>query len=179
LRQLARRWEPALDPDPPSRREALAHRLPSVILLTLTLVTPVLSFALAGKMSYTAPSCPAGQKPFAIRVDPGSYIDLVKPGTSACGFAPEVCLEDFEQNNTEISSDDFYQYLLQFLAGRPGNVRIVPALDRLEGKFHYFLFPMDGQAAMSSPGMTFGCGAQVETRNQSTFQVEVVVPNTK
>jgi len=179
LSSLIQRWKPALDPDKASNREALTYRLASVVLLALTLMTPPIIYILAGKSMYPAPSCPAGQQPFAIQVDRGSYIDLLKPGTAACGSAPEVCLDDFERNNTELSSDDFYQYLLRFLEGRPGNVRIVPALDRLKGKFRYYLFPVEDQANGTSFGPVLGCGAQVETRNQSIFQVETVVPETK
>ena len=179
LSQLVRGRAPALDPDKASDREALIYRLPSVVVFALTLIMPPIIYILAGKTMYPAPSCPEAQKPFAIQTYPGSYVDLVKPGTSACGSAPEVCLDDFEQNNTEISSDDFYQYLLRFMDSKKGSVRIVPALDRVEGKFHYFLIPLEDQEDGSSFGLILGCGTQVETRNQSIFQVETVVPNTK
>jgi hypothetical protein len=150
-----------------------------IVLLALTLITPVSIYALSGKASDSVPSCPGGQTPFAIRMDPGTYIDLIEPDTSACGFVPDVCQDDFEQNNTEISSDDFYQYLLRFLQSGSGNIRILPALDRLEGKFHYFVFPVGNQTDNTLLGPILGCATQVETRNQSIFQVEAVIPNTK
>jgi hypothetical protein len=174
LSQLIKRWEPNLTPGHSSSRVALTYRSASILLLVLTLIIPVGVYALPGKTAHTVPACPSGQKPFAIQIYPGSYIDLVKPGSFPCGSAPEVCLDDFEQNNIEISIDDFYQYLLRFMDSAPGNLRVVPALDMVEGRFHYFLFPVDDERDSSSFGLTLGCATQVETKNQSIYQVETI-----
>jgi hypothetical protein len=146
----------------------------SILLLALTLLAPIVLFALGQKPAYTAPACPPEQKPFVIQVYPGSYIDLVKDSTALCGSVPNVCFNDFEENNTEKSSDDFYQYMLVFVENAEGTVRIVPAVDLVQERFHYFYFPQQ-EVDHSSFGLVSGCAIEVDTKNQSIYQVEAVV----
>lgn len=157
--------------------ETIVSRSASIVLLFLTLVVPVVISALGRKSAYTVPSCPSGQKPFVIQADQGSYIDLVKDGTSPCGLAPEVCLNDFEANNIEKSIDDYYQHLLLFTRNREGNVRIIPALDLVQEKFHYFYFSPSDLSSSLPFGQLAGCATEVETKNQSIYQVETVLTN--
>lgn len=151
--------------------EPIPSRFITILLLALTLLTPIVTFALGQKPAYRAPACPADQKPFVIQVYPGSYIDLVKQSTSLCGSVPNVCFDAFEENNTEISIDDFYQHMLLFVKRAEGTVRIVPAIDLVQEKFHYFYFPPDNIGHLSF-GLVSGCAIEVATKNQSIYQVE-------
>jgi hypothetical protein len=158
--------------------EPIPSRSISILLLALTLLAPIATFALGQKPAYTVPACPTQQKPFVVQAYPDSYIDLVKQGTSQCGSVPAVCFDDFEENNTEKSRDDYYQHTLLFVERAEGTVRIVPAIDLVQEKFHYFYFPQEN-VGHSSFGLVSGCAIEVETKNQRIYQVEAVASDTK
>jgi hypothetical protein len=142
-------------------------------------VAPIGIQALRQKPFRNVPACPSGQKPFVIETHQGSYIELIKEGKGPCGFVPEVCLGDFEANNTEKSNDDFYQHLLLLTENSEGNVRIIPAIDLVQEKFHYFYDSRDILASVSPFGLIAGCATPLETKSQSIYQVESVLPNLK
>lgn len=157
----------------------LIPRFVSVILIFLIFVMPIGLRALRQKPFHTVPACPPQQRPFVIEAYRGSYIELIKEGTTPCGFVPEVCSRDFEEHNTEKSSDDFYQHLLLLTAGSEGNVRIIPSMDLVQEKFHYFYVSRDILAAGSSFDLIAGCATPLETKSQSVYLVESVLPNLK
>ena len=105
-----------------------------------------------------------------------SYIDLIKDGTTQCGFAPEVCLSDFEKNNTEKKIDDYYQKLLLLTKNNDTNVRIIPAVDLVNEEFHYFYIPHSIKGS-SSFSILSGCATEIKTKNQSIYQVESIRTN--
>jgi hypothetical protein len=131
------------------------------------------------KSAFTAPSCPAPQQPFAVAVHHGSYVDLVPDGTAGCGFVPKVCLGDFQKNNIEKSSDDYYQTILSLTASASADVRIIPAIDLIKEKFHYFVFIPERLAVDSIDHVVEGCATEIETQNQSIFYVESIVSDVK
>jgi hypothetical protein len=176
--QLVKRFEPYSTLTKDWHLEPLPIRFLSLVLLTLTLVAPVVTYTLAQKPAYTVPACSPEQKPFVIQVYRDSYIDLVKEGTSRCGSVPAVCLNDFEKNNVEKSADDYYQHLFLFVRRVEGTVRIVPSIDLVQEKFHYFYFPQD-KIRQASLGIVSGCALEVDTKNQSIYQVEGVFPATR
>jgi len=149
-------------------------RFGSIILVTFTLVVPVLTYMISQTPHYIVPVCLSNQQPFAIEIHQGSYIDLIKDGAQGCGFLPEVCLSDFDKNNIEKSVDDYYQYLLQHLGENTGNARIIPAFDLVGGKFHYFYIPHDKFPYIDSSGLMTGCAVDIETKNQTIYQVESI-----
>jgi len=112
-----------------------------------------------------------------MEVHPGAYIDLIKDGTARCGFAPEVCLSDFENNNTEKKVDDYYQELLLLTKNNDEDVRIVPAIDLVNEDFHYFYIPHGRIKGSSSLDLLLGCATEVKTKNQSIYQVELIQTN--
>lgn len=123
------------------------------------------------------PSCPSQQEPFAMAVHQGSYIDLVRDGTAPCGFVPEVCLSDFEKNNTEQAIDDYYQELLLLTKNNDTNVRIIPAIDLVNEGFHYFYISESKIRDDLSDILVTGCAVEIKTKNQSIYEIESVMIN--
>jgi len=157
--------------------DSIVSRSVSIALLALTLIVPVGVYSLSHKPIYALPSCPPEQEPFVMEVHKGSYIDLVKHGMAQCGLVPEVCLNDFEKNNTEKKIDDYYQELLMLTKNSDTNVRIIPAIDLLDKEFHYFYVPHNRIKANSALKVASGCATEIKTKNQSIYQVESILSN--
>jgi len=157
--------------------DSIVSRAISITLIALTLILPVGVYSLSHKPAYALPSCPPEQEPFVMEVQQGSYIDLIKDGTTQCGFAPEVCLSDFEKNNTEKAIDDYYQELLLLTKSNDTNVRIIPAIDLVNEEFHYFYVPHNRIKASSALNVVSGCATEIKTKNQSIYQVESILSN--
>ncbi|HET9588682.1 MAG TPA: hypothetical protein VFO91_07820, partial [Anaerolineales bacterium] len=171
LSQLTKEFEQKFTAKNDFQTATMAPRSISIILLTLTLIAPVVNYALGQKSAYTLPSCPAEQKPFAIEVHQGSYIDLVREGTARCGLVPGVCLGDFVRNNREKTTDDYYQSLLQSMESSNENLQLIPAIDLVGGKFHYFHVSHNSSRGNLSSGLVSGCAVEVLTENQSVYEV--------
>jgi hypothetical protein len=178
LSRLGKRFEPPAASTKDWHLGPLSSRSLAIVLLTLTLLAPVVTYLLGQQPAYPVPACPSELRPFVIQVYRNSYIDLVKDGASRCGFVPEVCLHDFEANNVEKSVDDYYQHLLLVVQRAEETVRIVPAIDWVQEKFHYFYFPKD-KIQQASSDILSGCATEVDTKNQSIYQVEQLSPATK
>lgn len=146
-----------------------------MILIALTLVVPIGIYSLSQKSTYAMPSCAIGQTPFALEIQQGSYIDLIK-GTAKCGLVPKVCLSDFEKNNTEKGIDDYYQELLLLTKGHDTDVRIIPGVDLINQEFHYFFISHNKISDNPLPSLVTGCVVEIKTENQSIYQVESIFP---
>ena len=90
---------------------------------------------------------------------------------------PGVSLDDFQNNNTELAIDDYYQKLVALARSDSANIRLIPAVDLIENEFHYFYIPLDKLPGDGSPDLVAGCGIEIRTRNQSIFQVKSVFSN--
>lgn len=154
----------------PAKRETFFLRFISVSLLALTVLLPPLTLRASSRPVLNAPVCSADQRPFAIQVNAGSFIDLVKENTS-CGLAPEICLGDFSQHNTELGLDDFYQGLDALAASSQSGIRIIPAINLLDGYFQYFVTTDSQVLDDPSGGLFTGCAARIQTENQRIFVV--------
>ena len=150
----------------------LLSRYISVAMLILTLIVPPLIYSLAQKPIQAFLSCTNDQKPFVIEYYPNSYVDIVNSKSHECGFVPEICYDDFEKNNIEKSVDDFYQFLLRSMQLDGGSIRLIPAIDFTEDKFHYFYLGHDKFPNDLPFGVVSGCAVEVKTKNQSIYQVE-------
>jgi len=177
LSQLARGMEQNSTSKEYLYSDSIASRSASITLVALTLIVPVGIYSLSQKPAYALPTCLAQQEPFAMEVHQGSYIDLIKDGTTQCGFAPEVCLSDFEKNNTEKKVDDYYQKLLTLTKNNDTNVRIIPAIDLVNEEFHYFYVPHSRLKGSSSLNVVSGCATEIKTKNQSIYRVESILTN--
>ncbi len=160
-------------------KEMFILRLSSVTFLVLTLLIPIGIYTFRQRPAFVAPACPSHQIPFVIESPPRVYIDLIKDGTTRCGFLPEVCLSDFERNNTEKLTDDYYHTLMSLVASEDGNVRIIPALDLVEQDFHYFFVPDEKLSINSAASSMSGCAVEIKTKNQSIYYVESMMPTKK
>jgi hypothetical protein len=167
-------------PDPvpaPANHGLFLLRFVSVSLLALTALLPPVTLRLRSRPLLNAPACSPEQRPFAIRVNPGSYIDIVPVEHAPCGLAPEICLDDYRNHHTEISIDDFYQELDALVSSSPSETRIIPTLNLLDGFFQYFV-ATDRQVFANSPGNLFsGCAVRIETENQRIFLIESILPS--
>lgn len=153
--------------------ESILPRVLSVGLMILTVIMPPLILRTSSKPSFAAPDCPSGQRPFAVRAFPESYIDLF-PGDNQCGLMPEICLSDFDANSIEKTVDDFYQQLYSLVKDDNTNVRIIPALDLIDERLHYFYVFQSKLPDTSRSNVMTGCAVEIETKNQSIYRIESV-----
>jgi hypothetical protein len=144
----------------------------ALVLLAMMTALPAAYYRLAAAAAGEPAVCPPEQNAFVIRTDPGAYIDVLPEGVGACGRAPAVCRADFESNGTEKGIDDFYQWLLDGSGSSPGGIRIRPAVNLLDGEFHYFVESDPARFDDPPGGRISGCATEIRTRNQSIYQVE-------
>jgi hypothetical protein len=147
-------------------------RYASIAVMVIILFLSPLAFFWKDKDVITSPSCPAGQDPFRIVYHSGSYLDFIRPGANSCGFVPAVCQADFKSNNTERSNDDFYQKLFDLMESEEASVRIIPAYNLANGRFHYIFVTLEKLAASPVSGESSGCAIEVLTKNQTIYQVQ-------
>lgn len=169
------RFVPDEQPAAAKKHELPFLRFTSVSLLALTVLLPPVTLRASSLPALNAPACSAEQRPFVIRINRGSYIDLVQDENTSCGLAPGICLDDFRKHNTEIRIDDFYQELDSLADSCPAGMRIALTVNLLDGYLRYFVIP-DGRmlAAGSSGELLSGCAARIQTENQRIFLVESV-----
>lgn len=145
-------------------------------LLFLVMVVPPFIRAFEQSPEHGQPACPADQEAFVLEFHPGSYLDLILDGASACDAVPQVCLSEFEKNNLELKTDDFYQTLITLTKQEDVNYRIIPATDQLTDTFHYFYMPHASLPKNPVSNLLTGCAIEIKTRNQSIYQVESILP---
>jgi hypothetical protein len=146
----------------------------SIALIVMTMVTPLVMRLFHQTPDYEMPSCSPDQSPFAIEVQPDSYVDLIKTEPSQCGPVPEVCFEDFKWNNTEKTTDDFYWELFNLTENNQDSALVIPAIDWVKNKFHYFYLPRDKLVDNLLPGLVTGCAVEIKTKYQSIYKVELI-----
>jgi hypothetical protein len=113
--------------------------------------------------------------PFALQMNPGSYIDISSGSSTTCGYVPQICLEDFKQNGVERDSDDFYQKLVTLVDGNSITTRIAPANDLIDGGLHFYLGTPTELGGESPDGIVVGCAKLIRTKHQTIYQVETTV----
>jgi len=150
-------------------------QLVSVLIFVLVVALPVLIQRLGSSVVVAAPVCAPGQVPFAIKANPGSYVDLVPDNSPvACGLAPELCLKDFKANGAEKSVDDFYQKLVAEAEVSDAITRIEPAVDLIGLGFHFFVGTPDQIRVVSSDRLVSGCAIEMRTSKQSIYKIETI-----
>ena len=167
----SRNWEQEFSKKEQSSRLLLNF---SLGLIFFVLVMPVMIYSSSRKSIPIAERCPSTQDAFVIQVKPDSFIDLVQDEKTICGFKSHVCLTDFVENNPEFKIDDFYQELYSMMKEAGSNVRLIPTLNLLDNKFHYFYVDSAFSVDESSMNTMTGCAKEVKTENQSIFIVESI-----
>lgn len=145
-----------------------------ISLLALTVLLPPVTLRASSLPALDAPVCSPEQRPFAINLHPGSYIDLIQEGKGSCGLVPTICFADFRQRNTELQIDDFYQQLDTLAASSGSGIRIIPTLNLLDGYFQYFVATDPGLFENSTRKTVSGCATRILTENQRIFLIESV-----
>src|SRR5258706_9928867 len=147
----------------------------SVLVFVLVVALPVLIQRLSIPVAVAVSACTAGQFPFAIKANPGSYVDLIPDNsTISCGLAPEICLRDFKANGAEKTVDDFYQELAAQAEAAKSVTRVEPAIDLIGGGFHFFMGTPSQLWPVSSDRNVIGCALEIRTSKQSIYKVETI-----
>ncbi|MGB7876669.1 MAG: hypothetical protein WBL25_19985 [Anaerolineales bacterium] len=168
------------DEEPATAKNGLSLlRFGSVILLTLTVLLPPVTLRASSRPDLNEPLCSAEQRPFAIEVNSGSYIDLVLDKNVSCGLAPNICYEDFLKHNTEMYIDDFYQQLDSLASTSQADMRIIPTINQLDGYFQYFVITDSSVVESSSQKLLSGCASRIQTENQRIFWIESISTSSK
>lgn len=141
------------------------------VIVVATLIIPPVLYTFSVQPVAESFSCSDGEEPFFIKYHNGSYVDLIKSGSQTCGFVPKVCQDDFARNNTERSIDDFYQTLSTLMENDDSNMRLIPAFNFVDRKFHYFYVSLS-ELSDGSAGVVSGCAVEVRTKNQTIYQVK-------
>ena len=156
----------------PAKNELFFLRFGSISLLALTVLLPPVTLRASSRPSLDEPVCSQGQRPFAINIQTGSYLDLIQDKNASCGIAPDICYEDFLKHNPEMNIDDFYQELDSIISSSQTGIRIIPTINLLDGFFQYFVIANNQILADSSDGFFSGCATRIQTENQRIFFVE-------
>lgn len=150
------------------------YRYALMTLIVMVLVLPILLYEFGRKPVYTVMDCPQDEQPFVIESHHGSYVDFIKDHSFQGAFSPEVSLDDFQNNNTELAIDDYYQKVVSLAKSDNANIRLVPTINLIDDNFHYFYIPLDKLPHQGTADLIAGCGIEIRTRNQSIFQVKSV-----
>ncbi len=161
--------EPAL-----AKNELFFLRFAAISLLTLTVLLPPVTLRASARPALAEPACSPEQRPFVIKINPGSYIDLVRDENASCGLAPKICYDDFLNHNSEMYIDDFYQELDTLAVSSQTGMRIIPTVNLLDKYFQYFVITDSQVLAGSSHGLLSGCATRIQTENQRIFLVESI-----
>ncbi len=154
---------------------AVTVKTMSIILGILTVLLPVIVLHINKQPAVNAVSCPDAQVPYAVTVNPGSYIDLVPNAATACGRVPEICLRDFQQNisSNDPSNQAVYQHFIAWTAGK--SLRLFAAQDIVQGEFHFFAGPAADFPNVSKSYVIAGCATKINVpRRPDIYQIQSV-----
>lgn len=151
------------------------ERIFPTLLVILTMLCPILLRLAITPGSYTAPTCPTDQEPFVTRIYPHSYVEIMREGAPTCGFAPSICVEDFQQFSQEKSSDDLYQELERLAEATTSSMRIIPSVDLVDSNFHYLVDNGGFLDGLGTPPLSVqGCAIEIKTKTQSIYQITML-----
>ena len=163
----------------PTENEIWFERAFPILLAILTMFSPILLRQVISPGSFTAPDCPADQEPFVTRIYPRSYVELMRVSSPACGFAPNICLGDFQQYSQEKTTDDFYQELERLAGAANASMWIVPSVDLVDRSFHYLVDNGSFLDGLGTPPLSIqGCAVEIKTKTQSIYQIMMLEPVT-
>ena len=146
--------------------ERTAYTL-SVLLLILTFFVPILIHRNSNKPVITIPECPAWQVPFAVKVNPNSYVDIIPEETASCGLAPKICLSDFIANTRVKGVDPLFQELVSYAESSDTSTRILISINQIgkvKNSYRYFVGTSSQLQPVSSSNIISGCARKSETK---------------
>ena len=158
----------------PRSGSLVIYRSAIISLIVIVLILPILLYEFGRKPVHTAADCSQNEQPFVIESHPGSYIDFMKDHSLRKAFTSEVSLDDFQNNNIELTVDDYYQKLFSLAKRDSANIRLIPTINLIDNNFHYFYIPLDKLPHRGLSDLIAGCGIEIRTKNQSIFQVKSV-----
>jgi hypothetical protein len=171
LGEILSRWEKSPAENDISMITAIKGS--GILIAFLIICVPLLLKLFRSLPDIVIPTCNADQIPFAIQVDPDSFVDIVPTQTTGYGVIPEISLGDFKANGYE-PWDDFYQALVSRASSSNVPIRILAAADLIGKGLHFFI----GDAALlpsDNPGRIIsGCAGENKTQYQSIYVVESV-----
>ncbi|OQY32578.1 MAG: hypothetical protein B6I38_04415 [Anaerolineaceae bacterium 4572_5.1] len=94
---------------------------------------------------------------------------------SFCGYAPKICLSDFEANGIEKNIDDFYVELISQAHILDTTTRVFPANDLVDDRLLFFLGTTDQLRFNRENRLVTGCATEIEIQTQnrpSIYKVE-------
>lgn len=155
-------------------RSMIKFRMISITLLMFAIPLPIMNRFTQKPEKIDVPKCSSEQNPFAVRVIPGSYIDIVRKQEAACGLAPSICYDDFDKNGDEKGVDDFFDQLLALAGSSNHGIRIIPAYNLVDWKSHFFIQDFDRVSDWLDGRIVSGCATRIRTKNQSIYFWESV-----
>ena len=135
----------------------------SIVLVFMTLIFPILVQKIIKADTILPFDCLKKEIPFAVKINPGSFIDLIPNETSSCGFLPNICLSDFETYGKEKNIDAFFQELLNTAKDYGSISRIFIGNNLIDNKEKFFMVNID-QINISAPSFITGCAIKGESR---------------
>lgn len=146
--------------------ERTAYTL-SVLMVILTFIVPILIHRNSNKPVITIPECPRGQVPFAVKVNPNSYVDIIPEETASCGLAPKICQSDFIANTRVKGVDPLFQQLVSYAESSDTSTRILISINQLgkvKNSYRYFVGTSSQLQPVSSSNIISGCARKSETK---------------
>lgn len=144
-----------------------AARPISILLVIMTYFVPVLILKISSKPVILVPECPKEQIPFAVKVNPGSYVDVIPEGTASCGLAPKICMNDYFAN-TVVKYEDIplFQELAFQVETSDTDTRILIGINLVGdviNAFRFFVGTSDQFQPILSNNIIVGCAVESES----------------
>jgi hypothetical protein len=139
-------------------------------ILTL-IVSPVLILNLASPQPFKETPCKENQVSVNLRIEQGSFIDILPNGYLACGLAPKLCQETFSSNGVDQANDDFYNRLVDLSGESEIGFRFWAGVEWNSRQYYYFILPLNLAENISAGQAFVGCAEEINTHYQKALKV--------
>ena len=137
----------------------------SILLVILTFLVPILIYRNSSKPNISIPECQKGQIPFAVKMVPGTYVDLIPEGEGSCGLAPKVCLKDYQANTRVDNVDELFREVYAYSESSDTSTRILLAnnlvVDEIDS-YRFFIGDSNQFQSNATSNLITGCAAESE-----------------
>jgi hypothetical protein len=139
----------------------------SILLVIMTYFVPVLIIRLSSEPVFAIPECPREQIPFAVKLNEGSYVDVIPEGTASCGLAPKICKNDYLTNTVADYKDiPLFQELAFQVETSDTDTRILIGINLVENvkkTFRFFVGTSDQFQPILPNNIIVGCAEESES----------------